>query len=282
MPEPVESAEPAPNRLRPAPLTAALLALALLLPILPAAVARAADSAQGGNAGPSVDELVARVTAGLGGEQAWQEARYITFEFAGRRSHWWDRYTGRHRMEGTTREGARYVVLENVHDEGKAGRAWLDGKEVTGDDGAMMVQHAYAAWVNDTFWLISPYKLRDPGVHLEAAGKETVDGVTYDKLHLSFDHVGLTPGDQYWMFINPTTGRVDRWQYVLESQEPPPTVWRWIDWKQYGPGIWLSSRRDKLGDEPVELTLGPIEVPKSLPESVFTSPEPLKAADRGD
>ena len=185
------------------------------------------------------------MTAGLGGEEAWRETRYLVFEFAGRRSHWWDRYTGRHRMEGTTEEGAHYVVLENVHDEGKAGRAWLDGEEVAGEDGAKMVENAYAAWVNDTFWLISPYKLRDPGVHLEASGKRTVDGVTYDLLHLSFGDVGLTPGDQYWMFIDPETGLVDRWEYVLESQEPPPTAWEWVDWKRYGAGIMLSSRREE-------------------------------------
>jgi len=269
-----------PRRARRTP---ALLALTLLLPILPTLTARAAAAAdQDQNRGSSVDELVAKVTAGLGGEEAWQKTRYIVFEFAGRRSHWWDRYTGRHRMEGKTKDGAHYVVLENVHDEGKAGHAWLDGEEVTGEDGAKMVQHAYAAWVNDTFWLISPYKLRDPGVHLEAAGQETVDGVTYDKLHLSFDDVGLTPKDQYWMFINPETGRVDRWEYVLQGQEPPPTAWEWVDWASYGPGIWLSSRREEVGEDQIKLTLGPIEVPAWLPDSVFTSPEPLGAPAGGE
>ena len=234
-----------------------------------------ASPGRAAEATPSVDDLVARVTAGLGGEEAWRETRYIVFEFAGRRSHWWDRATGRHRMEGTTREGAHYVVLETVQDEGSTGRAWRDGEEVAGEDGAKMVADAYAAWVNDTYWLISPYKLRDPGVHLEAAGQRTVDGVTYDLLHLSFGEVGLTPGDQYWMFINPETGLVDRWEYVLQSQEPPPTMWKWVDWTRYGAGIMLSSRREEDGGDRV-LTLGPIEVPASLPESVFTSPEPLK------
>jgi len=260
--------EPHQSSPRCAHLVPALLALVLLPPILSAPSALADD----GN--PDVDDLVARVTAGLGGEEAWRATRYLVFEFAGRRSHWWDRYTGRHRMEGTTSEGAHYVVLENVHDEGEAGRAWLDGEETTGEDGAKMVEHAYAAWVNDTFWLISPYKLRDPGVHLEASGTRTVDGVTYQTLHLSFGDVGLTPDDQYWMFIDPETGRIDRWEYVLQSQEPPPTAWKWVDWKRYRTGIWLSSRRVEVGGDRV-LTLGPIEVPESLPESVFTSPEPV-------
>jgi len=291
MPEPAPNATPSAKQ--PATLLAPFLLL-LVLPILATVSARpglAAEAAQTDQAGqadqagsdaPSVDALVARVTAGLGGEEAWQATRYLVFEFAGRRSHWWDRFTGRHRVEGTTQDGAHYVVLENVHDQGKAGRAWLDGEPVSGDEAAKLVQKAYATWVNDTFWLISPYKLRDPGVHLEAAGQETVDGVTYDKLHLSFDDVGLTPGDQYWMFINPETGRIDRWEYVLQSQEPPPTAWKWLEWQRYGAGIWLSDLRTQVGGNQIRLTLGPIEVPDWLPDSVFTSPEPLGPLGGGE
>lgn len=224
---------------------------------------------------PSADALADRVLDGMGGADAWEATRYLVFEFAGRRSHWWDRYTGRHRLEGMTEDGEPYVVLHDVHDRGEAGQVWIDGRPVTGERATKMLENAYAAWVNDTFWLISPYKLRDPGVHLLADGRETVNGVTYDKLRLSFDRVGLTPGDRYWMFIDPETGLVDRWEYVLESQEPPPTVWEWRDWERYGAGIMLSSLRVRQSDGR-ELTLGPIEVPESLPESVFTSPEPME------
>lgn len=223
---------------------------------------------------PKVEQLVDRVTAGLGGAEAWEATRFLVFEFAGARSHWWDRFTGRHRLEGTTQDGAPYVVLQNVQDRGAAGSAWIGGEPAAGERAAGLIENAYAAWVNDTYWLISPYKLRDPGVHLESAGRETVDGVAYDKLHLTFGDVGLTPGDQYWMFIHPETGRVERWEYVLESQEPPPTAWEWLDWKRYGPGIMLSSRRVREKDGRA-LTLGPIAVPEEIPDAVFTSSEPV-------
>lgn len=221
-----------------------------------------------------VEELLDRVTAGLGGAEAWEATRYLVFEFAGARSHWWDRFTGRHRLEGTTQDGAAYVVLQDVHDRGAVGSAWIGGEPVAGERAAELIENAYAAWVNDTYWLISPYKLRDPGVHLEHAGRETIDGVPYDKLHLTFGDVGLTPGDQYWMFIHPETGLVERWEYVLESQEPPPTAWEWLDWERYGPGIMLSSRRVREKDGRA-LTLGPIAVPDVIPDSVFSSPEPV-------
>lgn len=243
--------------------------VSLLLPLV-------AEPGRATEDGGEVDALVDRVMEGLGGEAAWDETRFIVFEFVGRRSHWWDRYTGRHRLEGKTEDGGAYVVLQDVHDQGEAGSAWIDGEPVAGERAAELIRNAYAAWVNDTFWLIAPYKLRDPGVVLEHAGTETVDGVAYERLHLSFEGVGLTPGDQYWMFVHPETGRVERWQYVLQSQEPPPTAWEWVDWERYGPGIWLSSRRVRVEDGQ-ELTLGPIAVPETLPDAVFTSPEAVGA-----
>ncbi len=134
------------------------------------------------------------------------------------------------------------------------------------------MKNAYAAWINDTYWLLAPYKLRDPGVTLAHAGQETVDGVAYDKLHLSFEGVGLTPGDQYWMYVHPETGLVDRWAYVLEGQEPPPTAWEWQGWERYGPGIMLADQRVQP-EGGRELPLAPISVPDELPDPVFESPD---------
>lgn len=259
---------------RPLRSTATLLAtLALALP------AAAPAQQEGDSADPArARELADRVMEALGGEEAWEAARYITFGFAGARTHWWDRYTGRHRLEGQTREGERYLVLHDLDEQGEEGRAWLDGEPAEGERGAELVQNAYAAWVNDTYWLLAPYKLRDPGVTLSYAGTETVDGTEYEALHLSFEGVGLTPGDRYWMYVDPETGLVDRWAYVLESQEPPPTAWEWNGWEPYGPGILLADERIQVGSGR-ELPLSPIAVPDELPESVFTSPEPVEAGD---
>lgn len=250
------------------------LAVALILSIpLLAPPGAAAQEAPGGDAAKT-QEVADRLMAALGGEEAWAKTRYLSFGFAGRRTHWWDRHTGRHRLEGTTREGESYVVLHDVDDQGKQGRAWLAGKPAEGDKAAELIENAYAAWINDTYWLLAPYKIRDPGVTLAYAGQETVGGTTYDKLHLSFQNVGLTPGDQYWLYVHPETGRVDRWAYVLEDQEPPPTVWEWKNWQQYGPGIWLADGRFNP-DSGRELPLSPITVPDELPDSVFESPEPV-------
>ncbi len=223
---------------------------------------------------PSAQAVADRVLQTLGGKQAWDNTRFLHFTFAGRRTHWWDKWTGRHRVEGQNKEGQKYVVLENINT--KEGTAYLNGQKAEGDKAKELLEAAYGAWVNDTYWLLMPYKLQDPGVNLSYAGQETIDGKTYDKLALSFEHVGLTPGDRYWAYINRETGLMDRWAYILQDmpKEGPPTVWRWEGWQKYG-NIMLAPGRTRVGDDR-KLDLSDIAVSDQMPDSVFTSPEPAK------
>jgi hypothetical protein len=124
-----------------------------------------------------------------------------------------------------------------------------------------------------------PYTLRDPGVNLTYAGKETVDGVNYDKLHLSFGKVGLTPGDQYWAWINPNTHLMDRWAYLLQAepgkeQDKEPTAWLWKGWQRVGQ-IQLAPTREMAAGGDRKLELSDLAIFDTLPDSVFTSPDPV-------
>ena len=102
----------------------------------------------------------------------------------------------------------------------KEGRAWVGGKELAGAELKEALERGYGAWVNDTYWLLMPYKMTDPGVTLKYAGEERgANGAMYDKVNLSFDNVGLTPKDTYWVWVNRDTGMVDRWDYVLKGEK---------------------------------------------------------------
>jgi hypothetical protein len=251
------------------PALKAALPLALLALTLTAAVpAAGAEDAKAA-------ALADRVLDAMGGEDAWQATRFLRFNFFGFRTHHWDRYTGAHRFEGKTREGESYVVLHDL--DSREGEAWLNGEKLDGEALAEWLERAYGAWINDTYWLIMPYKLRDPGVHLAYDGEEEIDGVVFDKLLLTFDGVGLTPGDRYWAFIRRDSGLMERWAYHLQDWEADkePTHWQWLDWQPYG-GIKLSPRRVNVGDGS-ERMLGDVAVFDQLPESVFTSPEPVAA-----
>ena len=104
----------------------------------------------------------------------------------------------------------------------------------------------------------------------------TIDGKAYDKLALSFEHVGLTPGDRYWAYVNRDTGLMDRWAFILQDmpKEGPPSVWVWDGWQKYG-NIMLAPHRNHVGDDR-KLELSDIAVSDQMPDAVFTSPEPAK------
>ena len=109
--------------------------------------------------------------AAMGGRANWDATRYITWRFFGFRLHVWDRWTGDIRFEQDD-----LTVLMNIHT--REGRAFAAGVEISDPDTlAAKLDHGYRAWINDSYWLVMPYKLKDTGVTLRYRGLEaTEDG----------------------------------------------------------------------------------------------------------
>ncbi len=221
---------------------------------------------------PKALAVAERVSQALGGEAAWKATRYLRFDFAVEvdgqvktsRAHTWDKWTGRYRLQGKNKEGQAFVVLMNVNT--KQGAAWLNGQPAEGEALQKLLENGYATWVNDTYWLIMPYKLRDPGVSLALAGQEA----GCDKLLLTFEGVGLTPKDRYWVWVNQKTGLVDRWDYVLKGEKGPPTSFEWKGWKAFGKIQLADDRREPKAGRRIFFPV--LEVPASVDDGVFTKP----------
>jgi hypothetical protein len=229
---------------------------------------------------PRATAVADRVMQALGGKEAWDNTRFLRFSFGSERdgkfvgrTHTWDKWTGRYRVEGVTREGDPFITVMNLNT--RQGAAWLKGRPLEGDEWNQQLERAYGMWVNDTYWLLMPYKMRDPGVILSYAGEEKgANGAMYDKVKLTFDNVGLTPRDAYWVWVNRDTGMVDRWDFVLKGEAVPPTTFLWTGWKKYG-GIMLAGERTNTADGR-KILLPDIAVLDTVPDSVFTSPDPIR------
>jgi hypothetical protein len=256
--------------------TALALSSLLALP-LPAAAADAPGAFDPARSDPAAVKLADQVLEALGGTAAWNATRYLRFDWeverggktVGRRSHTWDKHTGRYRLEGKQREtGKPYVVVMNLHT--KEGSALADGVRLQGEELKKQLESAYGAWVNDTYWLLMPYKLKDPGVILKLDGQEQAGGRTWDKLLLTFDNVGLTPQDRYWAFVDRETHLVDRWDYVLKGEKGPATTWEWKGWQTYG-RIKLANDRVNAKDG-ARIWFPVLETPASLDDAVFQDP----------
>jgi hypothetical protein len=198
----------------------------------------------------------------MGGPGAMEKTRYLRFDWVVERDgkqvahvkHLWDRYDGRYRVEWETREKYKIVALFNVNT--REGKVTVDGKPVEGEELKKNLEAAYGRYINDGYWLMMPWKLKDPGVKLEYVGQTELDGKKYDLVHVHFGQVGLTPGDHYWTYISRDTHLMDRWAYFLQGMvkdkgEPAlekATVWDWHKWEDVG-GIKLAHEKVMVGPE---------------------------------
>ena len=218
-------------------------------------------------------ELADAVMAKMGGRRAWNETRYIVWNFFGQRLHIWDKHSGRVRIELDGPEGVPYVAVLNI--DAQSGRAWKGGQEVTDpDELARMMDQAEAMWINDSYWLVMPYKLKDSGVTLKYVGDgETKEGGAAEILELTFDRVGRTPQNKYRVYVGRESGLVEQWDFYREASDPEPAFKvPWQNWKRYG-RIMLSGGRGEMRGRPARLT--DIAVFDELPASVFDNAEDI-------
>ncbi len=67
------------------------------------------------------------------------------------------------------------------------------------------------------FWFTMMYKLDDPGTINKYLGKETINGINYEKVSLSYESavVGKEVNDEYILYFNPKTKLVDIFMFSL-------------------------------------------------------------------
>ena len=96
---------------------------------------------------------------------------------------------------------------------------------------------AYAAWVNDSFWLIAMNKPFDPGTRRFRV--EQPDG--RQSLLVAYGSGGVTPGDAYlWHFDE--NGRPESWQMWVSVVSIGGLTATWEDWVQLDTGAWVSTK----------------------------------------
>jgi hypothetical protein len=151
-----------------------------------------------------------------GGEN-WGKVKEIHFTFAvdqaGNRlftaQHAWNVAAGTDTVKWKDKQGKDHDVTVKLGDPPQEG----EGKD------------AYARWVNDSYWLLAPLKIRDPGVKVEATGPKDLNGASVETIQLSFGNVGLTPSDRYVFYIDPQTKLPRAWDYIPQTGEGLQATW---------------------------------------------------------
>jgi hypothetical protein len=205
-------------------------------------------------------EIADAVMAAQGGRQAWDETRYLQWTFFGRRSLLWDKWTGDVRIDWLDRPRNIIVNINNG-----TGQVRLNGIEQTQPDTLKKyLDLGRRVWINDAYWLVMPFKLKDSGVTLRYLGeKPTDDGRVADLLQLTFKGVGVTPDNKYHVWVDGESRLVTQWAFFkLYTDEKAEFSNPWTDYARVGRLI-LSGGRGKGS------ALTDIAAPETVPARVF-------------
>ena len=172
-------------------------------------------------------ELARQVWKASGGEN-WDNVKELRFTFIveqegkelARAEHHWNVAAGTDRVKWKGKDVTVNLAAPAQDEDGKA---------------------AHARWVNDSYWLLAPLKVLDPGVKLSTEGTRAVGEAQFETLRLAFEGVGLTPGDQYLLYIDPQTKLVRAWDYI---PTPDKVVHgSWDKYETFG-GLQLSTEHE--------------------------------------
>ncbi|MEN0003786.1 MAG: DUF6503 family protein [Bacteroidota bacterium] len=206
------------------------------------------------------------VMLAMGGRKNWDRTRYIGWTFFNRRHLLWDKKTGRVRI--SMKDDSTTIYQINIKDD--TGKVLQEGVALSEPDSvAKYLDRAKSIWINDAYWLVMPFKLKDSGVALKYVGQDTMmGGKDAEVLELTFREVGKTPENKYLVYIDPATNLVSQWDFFSTAADKEARFSTpWADYEQHG-NILLSGNRGRG-------SLTDIAVYDEIPDSVFQSLAPI-------
>lgn len=196
-------------------------------------------------------EIADAVMEAMGGRQAWDNTTYLKWNFFDARRHVWNKETNDIRMIGIRDTFDISMNLDSLF-----GQVEWNGKTLSDPDSlSKYLQMGKEMWINDSYWVFMPYKLKDSGVTLKYLGQDTMKtGTLAEVISLEFEKVAVTPQNKYHIYVD-STNLVKQWDFYTNSSDSVARFTTpWMDYKTYG-DIQLSSSRGP-GYDISELAVG--------------------------
>ena len=196
-------------------------------------------------------ELADQVMTAMGGREAWDDTKVISWSFFGKRHLVWDKHTGDVRI---TSPGDSTVYLVNVF----SGKGEIMVRDTVIEDAKRkqeLLEKAKSIWINDSYWLVMPFKLKDSGVTLKYLGEGVMqDGTPAHILQLTFKEVGVTPNNKYHVWIDHSDDLLKQWAFYRDHDKEEPNYIRpWDNYQPYGKILLSADRSDKVGPSDVHV-----------------------------
>ena len=191
--------------------------------------------AEGFNASASDEKAIAiadEVMEAMGGRAAWDATEELSWTFFGNRQHVWNKANQSAKIYSPKDD---LTIEINLLDQ--TGSAKKGEKVYTKADSLdFFLDRGNRWWINDSYWLVMPFKLKDSGVTLKYAGRDTTTiGRDSDVLELTFAKVGVTPDNKYLVYVDDSSRLVTQWDFYGNYQDSLPRFQSpWPDYKKYG------------------------------------------------
>mgnify|MGYP001128073388 CR=1 FL=1 len=220
------------------------------------------ESRPEGEKGARAEQLTDKMFASLN-KSAWDSLAFIRWTFRDEHRYIWDKANNRASISW-----GDYQVLMNLNEV--EGKAYQSDKLLKGSDKDEAIQKAWSYWCNDSFWLIAPFKAKDPGTSRKYV--DLADGL--DGLLIEYESGGVTPGDAYLWALNDSgvPEYYKMWVSIIPIGGVKAT---WRNWKEFE-GVKISTEH-KLG--PMSIPIGGIRAGNTLNEiglndDLFSSVDP--------
>lgn len=191
---------------------------------------------------PNADAFANKILKALNHE-AYKNTRYIDWSFGGRRHYKWDKQE--HIVEVSWND-VKVILHPNDLEKSKA---FLKGVETQNKQS--FVKRAWDLFNNDSFWLVAPHKLFEPGIIRSIVmedGKEA--------LNVKYTTGGSTPGDSYTWIVDSTFVPKSYKMYV-PSMKMVGTPATWEEWITTESGALLPKNHTFSGNR--KLSMGDVK-----------------------
>lgn len=191
-----------------------------------------------GTTGVEVEQLTDSLFSALN-KEAYDTLEIISWSFPRGHHFVWDKKNNRVNVKW-----GDYEV--DFSPEDKSGQAFLNGKKLESDQKREAIEDAWALFANDSFWLVAPFKLRDPGTTRELINTEDGQGIL-----VTYSSGGVTPGDSYLWVLDENFKPV-YWKLWVKIIPAGGVKFTWENWQSYS-GVWLSTYHTGPGGYGMEL-----------------------------
>lgn len=178
----------------------------------------------------AADELAQNMLKALD-KPGFDTLKYLRWNFADRQKYLWDKQGDKVIVKWDNVEVLLDLKTQN-------GDVFVDGKILQNDEKSGHLEKAWSNWCNDSFWMIAPFKVFDPGTTREIVNDEGQTG-----LMVKYDSGGVTPGDSYlWLLDenNIPTG-YKMWVKIIPIGG---TYASWDNWKKLDCGAFVATTHE--------------------------------------